>query len=132
MTWRDVKHVIIEADTRTLEFFQSVITGTWGMWLLTIPHNDGTELVVEALKAGGGPAVLGLAAIGLGLFQGTAVWYRYPRLRRWSSSFSAVFWILCGFIMGEAQPGLFTATLAAVMALGELWIVLHRSTVEVA
>jgi ABC-type Co2+ transport system permease subunit len=129
MPCKAYRFILLEADTRPLEFFIAGVAMLWGVWLAN-PLSLADVEFWRAVTLHGGPLVWSAWSFSNGLFQAFSTWYRYPKFRRWSSSLSAVMWVFASYSIMTTNAHLFSGWFTALIALGELWVVLRRAVVS--
>lgn len=133
MPWRVpvqiIRQVVLEAETRPLEFGLATLSAGFGVWLLLAPPNTAPPEFWFTVNQHGGITLWATWALFNGVFQGASSIWRYPQLRRWSSSFGAAFWGFAGCIFMSANPWLLSGWTAAWAAAVEGFIAMRRSAI---
>lgn len=131
MPWKTYCYVIIEADTRPLELFLGLFSFAWGVWMLGEAFSSPVVIpLYRAIETHGGHFVWAGWSLFNGFFQAVCVWLKYPRFRRLSCSSSAIFWIFVVYCLANSDARLFTVYMSGLLAVGELWVVLHRTAID--
>lgn len=129
MPFKTYRFVVLEADTRTSEMLLASFTLLWSAWLVEVSLGISPTLPAfqsAILKYGGTFFWSGWGIIN-GIFQSTAVWWRYPLFRKWAACSAAILWIIEAWCLLQYDWRMLAGRIALFMAFWELWIVFHKS-----
>jgi hypothetical protein len=122
-----LRYILLEADTRVMEGYLSLISFAWGIWLILDPRTAiGGFLGHDAGLQSDWPWAI--ASVLGGMFQGWALYYRWPRLRTWSAIYQSFYWFMVLWTLWNINSSLWVSCTSLIFLLGQLGVLLHRTS----
>lgn len=121
-----LRELLWTRDPEPLESLSFIVKVIFGAWMLgpgtRIFHPEGGDLPILAFWAP--EPVWGVALIGLGVFQGIAIFQGNVKVRRWIALANAVLWGFVSALLIATDPRISALPFVIVLSLGQAWVYL--------
>lgn len=125
MSFSTLKYLIIQADTRILEFFLAVASIGWGVLLIGTRHTA-NPVFRHLIESSGGMIAWGSWSIVNGLVKLVAIVWRRAVLRVFVSISCALCWGVIGYVIVATHPSYYIGWICLFFAAGHLGVLTHR------
>lgn len=125
--YNTIKYLVIDADTRTMEFFIAVFTVLFGIWVaVTDQVTKGFFVILNLPET---RFIFSFFAIFIGLSLLFTLSYKYPKFRVYGAAFSTFFWVVTSWNCIKADSLTFMGWCACMFSLASMWVLTHRAAV---
>jgi hypothetical protein len=130
MSFRTIRYIVLDADTRTLEFFVLLLTLFWSMWLLFIGEHSGWHEILQVLARVGGIKVWTFWGFFHSLVGVFSQFIRYPKYRRITALCTCFYWSLLSYCVFAVDPKMLLAWFCPLVVGAEFFVIIRRFSME--
>lgn len=125
MPLKTLRYVIIEADTRALEFFLALFSFIWSAWLSFGVNVQSWPKILDVLHNLGGYYVWVVGAVFQSIYCMFSLYYNYPRLRRSAACIVCFYWSLLTYCIFNEDSHMLMGWITMLLA-GSAFIIVTR------